>query len=539
MSPRALVIVLAVLSACNRRAPFKDFPAGPLDAVAGDASTPEVAPTAAATSASTSTSSSGPGDCVHRGAGSNFDVGPGKTFLSIGDVPFEKLKGGDTVRIFWRPQPYREKLMIGGIGAEGQPILICGVPGPKGEQPVIDGENATTRKQLDFPYDGHQPRGLVTIGHRHDEPYEITPKYITVQGLEIRNASPPYKFTDKAGNVKEYSAVAAGIFVQRGQHITIRSCTVTANNNGIFMGTMGGVELTTDVLIEGNHIYGNGSLATHFMHNVYNEGSNVTYQYNWFGAPRIGAGGVQGANIKERSAGVVIRYNWIEDGAHILDIVDAQEAMGSTVQMPAFHTTYVYGNVLVRGKPSGSLVHYGGDSGDFKNYRKGTLRFYDNTIVIKNADYKDWAWTSVFEIATNDERVDARNNIFYSQVAPTITRGVAMLGVRDEKVQGLISFAGNWVTDDWVGFTTNSGRYKVSAQVTGLDASKHGTNPGFVDPATDAFELAKNAAARGIGVSIAADFAPPEHVVRQQYTKHQAGRPRVLANPPTAGAFED
>ncbi len=550
MGTRLVALSLAFVSACSGRACFKENFGGPPDVAGGDAGTPLMAsavptstststPTSTSTSTSTSTAALGPTDCEHRGAGMDYTVGPGKKYATIGDVPFEKLKAGDTVRIFWRTAPYREKMMIGGVGTAEQPIRVCGVPGPKGELPVIDGENATTRKELLFPYDGHQVRGLVTIGHKNGDPPEIAPKHIVVEGLDIRNGTPPFTFTDRSGNVKAYSANASGIFVQRAQHVTIRGCTVTNNNNGIYVGTTGGAELTQDVLIEKNHVYGNGSTTTYYMHNVYNEASNVTYQYNYFGSPRFGVDGVQGANIKERSAGVVIRYNWIEDGAHLLDLVDAQEAKDSTVKMPTFHTTYVYGNVLVRAKSLGSIVHYGGDSGALGDYRKGTLFFYDNTVVVKNSDYADWSWTGVFEISTNDERLDARNNIFYSTVAPAQNRGIAMLAPRDQNVSGIASFAGNWVTDDWVPHTPKGGRNAIVAELKGFEASKRGTNPGFVDAAAGAYELTKGAAARGVGVPLPADYVPPEHIVRQQYARHQAGRPRVLAAPPTAGAFED
>ena len=56
--------------------------------------------------------------------------------------------------------------------------------------------------------------------------------------------------------------------------------------------------------------------------------------------------------------------------------------------MPTFHSTYVYGNVIIRGKtPTGTMIHYGGDSGVLDDYRKGTLFFYDNTVIVKNDGY--------------------------------------------------------------------------------------------------------------------------------------------------------
>ena len=341
--------------------------------------------------------------------------------------------------------------MISGQGTASSPIRICGVPAPDGRLPIIDGQDATTRPTLDFPFAGHQVRGLVIVGHRHGDPWEVTPSYIVIEGLEVRNAAPPYTFIDRSGKKSSYSSIAAGIFVERANHLTIRGCTVTANNNGIFAGTGGGaVALTQNVLIEHNYIHGNGSLADYYEHNVYNEASNVVYQYNRFGAPRGGESGALGANIKERSAGVVIRYNWIEDGAHILDVVDAQESKDVTRSMPSFHATYVYGNVIVRGTtPSGSMIHYGGDSGVFENYRKGTLFFYNNTVVVKNDGYPPYTGTAVFELSTNEERLDSRNNVYFSTALPDDLHAIGMLGSRDQVSSGTATFAGDWVKNGW------------------------------------------------------------------------------------------
>ena len=310
--------------------------------------------------------------------------------------------------------------MISGRGTAKSPIRICGVPGPDGQLPVIDGQDATTRPQLDFPFDGHQVRGLVIIGHAHGQPWENTPSHIIFEGFEVRNAAPPNAFTDRSGKKSAYSPIAAGIFVERANNLIIRGCTVTGNNNGIFVGTGGGaVALTQNVLLEQNYIHDNGSLADYYEHNVYNEAANVVYQYNRFGPPRAGRSGILGANIKERSAGVVIRYNWIEDGAHILDIVDAQESKDVTRSMPSFHATYVYGNVIIRGtRPTGSMILYGGDSGVLEDYRKGTLFFYNNTVVVKNDRYPDYTNTAIFELSTNEEHLDSRNNVYFSTVEP-------------------------------------------------------------------------------------------------------------------------
>src|SRR5205085_3761566 len=95
------------------------------------------------------------------------------------------------------------------------------------------------------------------------------------------------------------------------------------------------------------------------QHNIYTECINVTFQYNHLGSPRAGS---LGNTLKDRSAGTIIRYNWIETGGHLLDLVDPQDSAIITTLDPSFHETYVYGNIFVDGAGGATfLVHYGGD----------------------------------------------------------------------------------------------------------------------------------------------------------------------------------
>lgn len=522
--PSLLALALAV-AGCNGRAALLTQPPDVRDV-------PSVATGGLIPSSHSSVvhaaSAGGAIDCSQPSQAREYEIGPGKKYAAIADVPWEALAAGETVRLFWRPEPYREKVMLSAVGTPTAPVRVCGVPGPHGELPVIDGENATTRPGMDFPYDGHQPRGLVIVGHAHKDPvWERTPSYILLQGLEIRNASPPNTFTNKAGKVVPYSDIATGIFVERAAHLTIRGCIVTANNNGIFIGTGGGPALSHDILLEGNFIHGNGSLTRYYEHNVYNEASNVVYQYNHFGPPRGGAQGVLGANIKERSAGVVIRYNWIEDGAHILDIVDAQEAQATTVPMPSFHSTFVYGNVIVRGRtPSGSMIHYGGDSGVLPTYRKGTLFFYDNTVIVRNDTYPEWARTPFFELSTNDEHLDSRNNVFWSAVPPTDSRPVGMLGARDNVTSGKATFSHDWIRDGIrVDDLSTGSPVKVVAEAAGFDKATRGTNPGFHGLAGADFGL--HAAPAGwTPAPLASEVDAAALLPTMQYAREQHGAPR-------------
>jgi len=475
--------------------------------------------------------------CEHRGDGKEYQVGTGREYATLGDVPFETLGAGDTVRVFYKAEPYRDKLMIGGIGTEAQPIRLCGVAGPDGERPIIDGEGAVTRADLDFPYDGHQLRGLIVVGHPHDRPYDETPEHVIIEGLEIRNAAVPNTFVDKAGQVVAYPYNVAGIFGQRVRHLTIRDNVIHDNGNGVFVGTGGGMELSADILIEGNYIFDNGYADRWSEHNVYNEAQGVVYQYNRFGPTRRNVeGDPMGNAIKERSAGVVIRYNWIEEGSHLIDIVDSQEARDDNVGTPAFQTTHVYGNVFIARRFQGSLIHYGGDSGLLDTYRKGVLHFYQNTVIVQNEGYQDYDEQDIFELSTNDEHLDARNNLFWSTRRPRRLQPICVLGRRDSITSGIATFANNMFTPGWSPVDPSPRSGRSDAHIFGLENSLIADSPGFADVSRDDFRLVQNSPARGAGQTLAR-LAPALHPAAFQYVPHQKGAPRRDAHSPALGAF--
>lgn len=468
------------------------------------------------------------GTCLP-GPGIDYPVGPGQRYASIGAVPMERLAPGDTIRIYWRAEPYAEKMMIGALGGTSAlPVKVCGVRGPGGELPIIEGKGATTRKELlgFFPYDGHQQRGLIIVGHPHSaSSYTSTPTSVTIEGLDIRGAAPPNTFTDASGRVLAYSAPAAGIFVERATGLVIRGCDIHENNNGIYGGTGGGTEATVDLSIVGNHIHDNGSLGDYYEHNTYIEGiagpgGGTTYAENRYGPVRGG----NGAGLKDRGVIAAIRYNWFEGGAHILDLVDMQEAMTTTSTQASFHTTRVFGNVFIRATPAGSMIHYGGDSGPqfYANYRKGTLLFWNNTVIVQNLGYRDWTRTAIFELSTNDENLKSMNNVYFSSIAPTSSRPIGMLGARDNYTSGIASFAGDWASTGWTATDIIAGSATIDRSVvTGLGALTRGGDPGFDSIATGDYTVALSTQPQP--VSLAPEATPVLQYVKHQTTKARAG----------------
>ena len=295
-----------------------------------------------------------------------YETGPGMTYENIGDVPLESLLPGDTVLIHYRDDPYCEKWVIARAGTPSANIVFLGVPGPGGELPVIDGRNAVTRLQLDYWSEG---RGVINLGGSSIPDQD--PDYLVIENLEIRSGRSPFTFTDDSGQPGSYSDNAASIYVVAGEHITIRNCVLHDCGNGLFSS-----HESADLTIEYCHIYDNGIEGSIYHHNNYTESQGIIFQYNHFGPLRSGC---SGNNLKDRSCGTVIRYNWIEGGSRQLDLVDS--SYPDIHNDPSYPETFVYGNILIEqyNEGNGQISHYGGDGSNPDYYRKGVLYFYSNT----------------------------------------------------------------------------------------------------------------------------------------------------------------
>jgi hypothetical protein len=257
---------------------------------------------------------------------------------NISDVPWEDLAPGDHVLIHWRASPYKEKWVLCRQGSAGAPIVVSGVPGPSGQLPVIDGSGAITRTELNY---WNEERGVIKIGGANI-PADTLPAYIVIENLDIRSGRPPFTFTNDSSGTQTYANNAAAIYVEKAEHLTIRNCILRDSGNGLFIGAYGG--LTQDILIEKNWIYDNGIEGSYYHHNTYTAAIGITYQFNHLGRLRDNCGG---NNLKDRSAGLVARYNWIEDGNRQLDLVDAEDS-AVLVNHPDYSTTFVTARATAR-----------------------------------------------------------------------------------------------------------------------------------------------------------------------------------------------
>ena len=359
------------------------------------------------------------------------------------------------------------------------------------------------------------------------------PGYLVIQNLQFQDCyegNSVNTFTDYDGSTKTYGPVGAGIYLERCDHVTIQDCVVTNNGEGIFgAGQSGFDRLMTNITLDSNYIYGNGDVGSYLEHNTYLEGIDTVYEYNYYGPLRPGAGG---CGLKDRSVGTIICYNYIDGGAHQLDLVESQNQQDLAMALPEYHTTLVYGNFLVAPPgDSSSIVLYGGDLGLTPYYRKGTLYFYSNTLVARS-DQSSAYYVVAMQLASPGESLDARNNIF---AAIPNTTGATPAFLYLLSTAGMAYYGVNWVTPGyWLG------GWESTSVAAGLGNLLVGAsiNPGFVNLAGGDYHLAAGSPcidAAGAVLPGTTDEDPDD----QEFIFPHGGQARpVVGSAPDLGAFE-
>lgn len=393
------------------------------------------------------------------GSGKDYQVGNASGQLpTLADVPWEKLAAGDTVRIFHRPEPYVGKFMIAAQGTDAAPVRVCGVKGPNGERPIVDGSGATTRPELAPLYGGkesdrviHEGRTLILVKHDGSGDHTAIPSHIQIDGLFIRRSHPDYSYTSSEGRTGKYDPFGACIWIERGHGVVIADNEISDCSQGIFARSTDEADfaVTRDIRIAGNAISNYGIAGDDHMHGSYMESLNVTYEYNHYGLRRNGA---QGNALKDRGAGTIVRYNRLDDGAHSLDLVECEDFPMTATADPAYRTTFVYGNQIRKNGDLGSFIHYGGDHyGSTPGatwgepiYRKGTLFFFANTV------YATGSQAQIFQLSTTEETAEVWNNVFVFDDGTFIKsmRGKSDIGPGWTS-GGVVNLGRNWASSGW------------------------------------------------------------------------------------------
>jgi hypothetical protein len=287
------------------------------------------------------------------------------------------------------------------------------------------------------------------------------------------------------------------------------------------------------------------------MHQVYTESDGVIIEQNRFGPMRPGAFGSQ---IKDRSAGTIVRYNFIEQApaGWDLDLVEPEEGWLTLGARPAYKQAFVYGNVIV--SKTGrypNLVHWNEDhqAGRGRATVPGAGLFFYNNTVVAIADHSEVSDISVFNVTWGSYDcppglppgvIHVRNNVF-ALLPRTPGARVPQLhwGYCGSES---FEFGKNWVSPGW----TTRGRSDAPGRTIAGTAnlvSRAGNDPGFVDVAANDFRLTASSSAGGIGGSLSPEVARNalglDLTPTSQYAPHRGLRPRRASGEGSdVGAFE-
>lgn len=450
-----------------------------------------------------------------------YHVGPGQAHVRIGTVPWYALQAGDTVYIHHRTEAeggaYHEKILISGRGTPTAWIRVLGVPGPNGERPVISGADATTSTNMHHRWqtpDLVQWEGVIQIAVRADDASgPPLPGYIEIAKLQVQDAYYTNRFTAENGTTLHYDGFAAAIYARSVKHLLIRDNVLANSGQGFYNWTGDGSNggdtwwdgIQTDTVLRGNHFLNNGLVNSYTEHQAYTESDGVVYEFNHFGPQRAGA---LGSQLKDRSAGTVIRYNFIEQSpaGYDLDLVEPQESYAFVHAKPQYREAFVYGNVIVSGVLAQNIVHWNEDH--YGNVGRaalpgGRLFFYHNTVMAM-ADATGWEPRHVLFNAQYGGYdcppgalpgvIDFRNNLV---AALPRTSGAAAPELRFAYCgKENFEIGSNWVTP---GFVVHGA---VVSGVTNLLAPAD-NQPGFVDPRAHELHLAPGSTALGRGGALA------------------------------------
>jgi hypothetical protein len=158
-------------------------------------------------------------------------------------------------------------------------------------------------------------------------------------------------------------------------------------------------------------------------------------------------------------------------------------------------------------------------------YRKGTLYFFNNTVIIRGEKRNRWN-TSLFRLETRDETADVRNNIVFHQGS---THVFWLDG------PGRLRLGANWVSE---GVGERPRPEPGMAPIAGVDRLVVGRDSPFANVDGADLRVRPGSDAARPGDSLRPDVAA-EYLPVQAYVPHQKARPLPAGTARTAlGALE-
>ncbi|MCP3999942.1 MAG: PKD domain-containing protein, partial [Gammaproteobacteria bacterium] len=289
---------------------------------------------------------------------------------------------------------------------------------------------------------------LIMINKRYlTGTYGVNAEHYLIQNIRLVDTRSTNSFTHN-GVTESYLGFSRAIWSAGGQYITLQGMVVENNGSGVFIQANDDPgSLSKAWIIKGSKFENNGH--GNRDHQVYFQAVSDPGEYNivegcYFGAPTPGQESI--AQLKMRSTGVVVRYNYFNSAHRTLDIVEAQDAIPDWMYshylqqeiLDYYRTSYVYGNIFVNdhqassGQPSVRPLHFGADSFDepyfstpgaangepgLRGYEAPTY-FFHNTFYMRADTAEMWRGV-LFDAENNNSNgptptpgeVEAWNNI--------------------------------------------------------------------------------------------------------------------------------
>lgn len=409
------------------------------------------------------------------GSHQTIDVGPGKTYTELTNVPWLTLGAGDVVNIYYRATPYKTKVGVISVATAQSPFIINGVTSANCEKPVLDGNGAVTAtdaKTMGFGAD-IQDSGLLTIHRPPNTSTTYKAKYIVIQNLKFINVKQGSTFQDQSNVTQPYGKFSAAIYSPRVDYLYVKNCDFLDNAMAVFTNSKGGnnIDFSSYLIFRGNFVDRSGYSDDDHEHGVYTQGYRTLLEGNYFGQAQ------GGSSVKDRSSGTVFRYNKVMVSSRGLDLVESEEnpegwGVDSVRSDVLYNHAWVYGNIFINEFASSlgysiRMIHWGFDNSS-AFARNGTLHFYNNTVLTKGTDPTGYSWyTSIFQMGSGgytadnstNYQINAWENVFVNQA---VSNGYGPVDFRLLWDIGKVNFYGaNYLTTNWrkpaaESFTENS-----------------------------------------------------------------------------------
>lgn len=380
-----------------------------------------------------------------QGSRRTYNVGPGRQFEELTDVPWLSLRAGDVVNVFHRATPYRTKLGLRAQGTADAPVVINGVTDDACNRPEINGRDALTASdavsEKFFNKQHSENLGVIFIYQASNDPWGYKPAHITIQNLKIAGAHKSNTYTAQDGTRATYNLGAAGVYAVRVEGLRLENNEITGNGNGVFVNSRDNDDYSEHITIRRNRIYDNGNVGSYTEHNLYVQAKRPLYEGNFIGQLIPGA---RGSSLKDRSSATVVRYNHIVAAARAIDLVEIEGGVAPILNDPLYGEAWIYGNLIVSdhanpARSSTLLIHWGGDN-DPRYFRAGTLHFFHNTVVTQATQAQAY-YLCIFDMPGAAQAVHASSNIFVHHGSSRLNLGY--------KSGAIVLRDTNWIATGW------------------------------------------------------------------------------------------